>query len=152
MADDAAPGIVVDVAWWVEYVYLGTPGRAPLLSHLQPCVHWKPTRFPTKTPLCNLGTSTAMISAGAWNNASPSFQVRIYVTGESGELQEYLFSLNADGISRDVDGWMVTGNASSGFVSQTTHGLHISPSAVPAVMLENGCNPKVYFPSEEDHS
>lgn len=101
--------------------------------------------FPAKMPSYNLGNSTAMISAVAWNYASPFFQIRIYVAGERNELQEYSFSRNADAISRDTDGWIVPNQTSSGLVSQKTLGSSVPLSAVAAVMLENGCNPKVYF-------
>lgn len=101
--------------------------------------------LPAKMPSYDLGNSTAMISAVAWNYASPFFQVRIYVAGERDELQEYSFSRNADGISRDTDGWIVADQTVSGSVTQKTPGPNVPLSAVAAVMLENGCNPKVYF-------
>ncbi|XXG98197.1 U1 snRNP protein [Hypoxylon texense] len=96
-------------------------------------------------PSYDLGNSTTMISAVAWNYASPFFQIRIYVAGERNELQEYSFSRNADGVSRDADGWIVPNRTRVGLVSQGTLRPNVPLSAVAAVMLENGCNPKVYF-------
>ncbi|KAI1416979.1 hypothetical protein F5Y13DRAFT_204333 [Hypoxylon sp. FL1857] len=85
-----------------------------------------------------LNNPTAMLSAVAWNYATRFFQIRIYMAGENDKLLSYSFS-------RDLDGWTLVDQSEDGSTPCATARSNVSLSAVAAVILENECNPRVYF-------
>ncbi|KAI0449545.1 hypothetical protein F5B21DRAFT_520109 [Xylaria acuta] len=91
----------------------------------------------TQLPLYKV-VPTAMLSAVAWNYATPFFQIRVYVTGGKDEIQEYSFS-------RNTTSWSPAEQADSGSKTDNLSVAIYPVSAVAAVMVGDGCSTKVYF-------
>ncbi|KAI0128053.1 hypothetical protein F4776DRAFT_655332 [Hypoxylon sp. NC0597] len=88
-------------------------------------------------PPHKLYNPTAMLSAVAWNYASAFFQIRVYLAGENNRPLSYSFS-------RKSGGWALDNQSESEFAFRGTRsGFPLS--AVAAVIVENECNPRVYF-------
>ncbi|KAI1141909.1 hypothetical protein F5Y05DRAFT_369112 [Hypoxylon sp. FL0543] len=92
----------------------------------------------TDMPRQKLSNPTAMISAVAWNYATSFFQIHIYFAGEHNKPLRYSFSRNSGG-------WALEDQSESGSAVRATESLHAPLSAVAAVIVENECNPRVYF-------
>ncbi|OTB06542.1 hypothetical protein M426DRAFT_20988 [Hypoxylon sp. CI-4A] len=91
----------------------------------------------TEIPPYILSNPTAMISAVAWNYATIYFQIRIFVLGGNDKPLAYAFSRKT--------GWAEPDPVESGLTLREPTGPSAPLSAIAALMLEDECNPRVYF-------
>ena len=96
---------------------------------------WQPTIGAIPSYTLSL---TAMLTAVAWNYASPHYQIRLYSTTNSDDLREFSFSRNSSG-------WAPSHQSVSAVVPETLPGPDSPLSAVAAVVVENEWKTKVYY-------
>ena len=85
-----------------------------------------------------------MLSAVAWNYASPYFQIRLYSATDNDDLREYVFSRNSGG-------WTPSDQSVMAVALEKMPGPGAPLSAVAAVVLEDQSRTKVYYhPKRKD--
>ena len=79
-----------------------------------------------------------MLSAVAWNYASPYFQIRLYSATDNDDLREFVFSRNSGG-------WTPSDQSVRAVTLERIPGPEAPLSAVAAVVLEDESRTKVYY-------
>ncbi|KAM0441265.1 hypothetical protein ACHAPT_000572 [Fusarium lateritium] len=132
-AKAGTPLTAISGGWAEVRLFLVDPSDALAYVYADDHSNWTRQELPAyKLP------PTAMLSAIAWNYASPFFEIRIYTTDDRDELHEFIYSRNSGG-------WASYPQSVN---NQNPGGLYFGQqalSAVAAVLLESEWKTKVYF-------